>query len=115
MADGKQWYNRPQEEPSAKKTGKQPVPSKKNIKPGAGQQGKRAVASTGMQPGKAAGKPAGQQSGKPSGKPYGNMSGKSYGNPSAKQSAKNGRPNVKAGQKQRASLSGSAIASICTS
>ncbi len=101
MADGKQWYNRPQEEPSSKKNGKQPAPVKKNVKPGAGQQGKRPAASTGIQSGKAAGKPAGQQSGKPSGKPYGNMSGKPYGNPAAKQSAKNGRPNVKAGQKQQ--------------
>ena len=70
MADGKQWYNKPQEGPAKKTNGKTAGPANKSGKP----QGKRIIPSQGKSAQMSSGKPAQMVSGKTVVKPAGNKS-----------------------------------------
>ena len=71
MADGKQWYNAPQEGPSKKPTGKPANSAKRPLKPGVNPSAKRTAAPSGKPSGNLSGKPAGKTSASLSGKPAG--------------------------------------------
>ena len=94
MADGKQWYNRPQEEPSGKSNGRPVNPAKKTGKPGA----KRPENAQGVPAGRTAGQQTGQRYGHNSGKAP-SKSGKPYGNPSAKTTGGRQQPAGRPGAK----------------
>ncbi len=71
MADGKQWYNAPQEGPSKKPTGKPANSAKRPLKPGVNPSAKKTAAPSGKPSGNLSGKPAGKTSASLSGKPAG--------------------------------------------
>ena len=111
MADGKQWYNSPQEGSAGKNGGKPVNPAKRPVKPGSKPSGNRPLKASGKPSGKVPGKTAPVTSGRPSGnmssRPSGSMasrpSGSMTSSPSGKkiQTSKAGmKPS--AGQKQAA-------------
>ena len=87
MADGKQWYNSPQDGAAGKNGGKPSGPAKKQAKPGVKPAGNGQFRSSGKNAGIIPGRSAQVNSAKTSGKPSGKMAPKQSANMSAKTSA----------------------------